>query len=165
MPNWYQSKLEAKHPLAIANALNFKLVKNKEKPWKIILQDFLHVLKQFQDGGFYVNSLDEKVAIRLGSLLGDGLAMFEILGLSPSFGEHSSRVCFRCEIGGGKALESIHEATTFVRNREKVLSELQQIAVASRIATRPNQVTQEALRRKFRITFRCPFFVLDYVSQ
>lgn len=163
VPSWYKSKLEAKHPLAIANAASFK--RNPEKAWKIILEDFLYALKKYKDGGLFVPSLDENVALRLGSLLGDGLGMFEMLGLSMSFGNHSSHVCFRCHIAGGTNLNWQCQPPDFQRTREATLADCQKIAMAPKVKVRSSDVTKKELQQRYGIRFRTPFFELDYVCQ
>ena len=156
LPPWCRSNLQAKHPLAIANANSFKV--NPEQAWRKILHDFIATLKQFANGGFLVSSLNREMAVRLGSILGDGLGLFEILGLSMSFGSHASKVCFRCEIGGGEALNGQHQPEDFVRTRQKILDLYQRLDLA------PNDKLVQELQHEYGIRFKCPFFDLDYVG-
>ena len=162
LPSWYKTKLEAKHPLAIAHASSFKF--SKEKAWKTILYDFIQVLKKFQDGGFSVGSSNESKAVRLGSVLGDGLGIFEILGLTMSFGRHSKHACFRCDIAGGHKLNEECRPKDFTRTKEKILADCQKLRLASATSVRPNSRDQADLSYQYGIHFRCPFFYLEYVG-
>ena len=155
LPTWYLAKIEAKHPIAIAHAKSFKL--NKEEAWKIILNDFLSVLKKFKDGGLALKMLEGNFGVRIGSILGDGLGVFEILGLSMSFGSHSTNVCFRCETKGGSALNGLTRPEPFTRTRSNIVSKCRRIGLAGR-------GNKQVLQRKYGIHFRTPFFDLPYVS-
>ena len=163
LPPWYRSKLEAKHPLAIAHASSFK--SHPEQAWRKILDDFIQSLKKYSNGGLFVPSLNQNIAVRLGSLLGDGLGMFEILGLSMSFSSHASNICFRCEIGGGKKLNAQCQPPEFVRTRQKILADCQKLYLAPNVKIRSTDRTRKELEQKYGIHFKCPFFELDYVSK
>ena len=135
LPSWYRSKLEGKRPLAIANASSFKT--SPERAWKIILEDFLNVLKEHIDGGLFVPLLNEKNSVKHGSLLGDGLGIFEILGLTMSFGKNSKYVCFRCDASGGANLNGKDLSVDLVRTRERILAGCVKLSLAPEVKTRP----------------------------
>ena len=161
LPPWYRAKIEAKHPLAIAHANSFKC--SKQKAWQIILDDFIKALKKYQNGGLQINLTNESVAVRLGSILGDGLGIFEILGLTMSFGPRSKHVCFLCDIGGGENINLDCRPKSFSRTRDKILAACQKIAMAPSIRIRATDRTKEDLKQLYGIHFRTPFFDLDYV--